>query len=41
MNEADTRAQYIDPKLKQSGWDENEYCSHWQQARGKLLSLFR
>ena len=33
MNEAETRAEYIDPKLKASGWGEVE--------RSKILREFR
>lgn len=40
MNEADTRAQYIDPKLKQSGWGEVEGSKILREYRytdGKIL----
>ena len=33
MNESETRAEYIDPKLKKSGWGEVE--------RSKILREFR
>ena len=37
LSEADTRAKFIDPMLKEAGWKENQIKREYQVSKGKII----